>query len=99
MLLPPEDDVSLYDYELPPDRIAQKPLAERSASRLLVLTGESGPQHHTFWELPELLNRGDLLVRNTTKVFPARLRGRRSGGGKTELLLIRRTEPLTWECL
>ncbi|MFH0910164.1 MAG: tRNA preQ1(34) S-adenosylmethionine ribosyltransferase-isomerase QueA [Planctomycetota bacterium] len=94
-----EDDVSLFDYRLPPDRIAQVPLANRSDSRLMHLEGDAAPVHPVFHDLPHRLRSGDLLVRNVTQVIPAKLRGRRVGGGKTELLLVRETEPLCWDCL
>jgi len=72
--------VSEFDFHLPPELIAQEPLADRSASRMLHL--ERGSGHFTdrkFRELPQLLRPGDLLVMNNTRVFPARLFGRRSG--------------------
>ncbi len=93
-------DVSLFDYELPPDRIAQQPLAERDASRLLVLGRNTGRvQHRMFRDLPELLDPGDLLVANRSRVFPARLLGRREGGGEAEALLVRENADGTWEAL
>ena len=79
-----------FSYHLPAQLIAQHPLPERSASRLLVL-GDSGPRHHHFYELPEFLKSNDLLVFNDTKVIPARLWGRKSTGGKVELLIERLT--------
>src|SRR5450432_3548939 len=80
--------LSDYDYLLPPGAIAQVPLAERDASRLLVLDRRSGAlAHRRYAELPELLRPGDLLVLNDTKVVPARLLGRKRGtGGRAELL-------------
>jgi S-adenosylmethionine:tRNA ribosyltransferase-isomerase len=86
-------DVSEFDYELPEELIAQAPLPERDASRLLVLPRRSGPpQHRAIRELPQLLHAGDLLVVNDARVIPARLHGRKEdSGGKVELLLI---EPL-----
>jgi len=83
---------SEFSYHLPPHLIAQHPLSERSASRLLVLEDDSPtPSHHHFYELPELLNAGDLLVFNDTRVIPARLWGCKSTGGKVELLIERVT--------
>jgi len=86
-------DVAEFDYELPEELIAQAPLPERDASRLLVLPRRSGhPQHRTIRDLPELLRAGDLLVVNDARVIPARLHGHKEGsGGKVELLLV---EPL-----
>ena len=86
-------DVAEFDYELPEDLIAQSPLEERDASRLLLLPRESGPvEHRRMRELPRLLRGGDLLVVNDARVIPARLHGHKEGsGGKVELLLV---EPL-----
>ncbi|HSD66840.1 MAG TPA: tRNA preQ1(34) S-adenosylmethionine ribosyltransferase-isomerase QueA [Vicinamibacteria bacterium] len=97
---PPEHAVEAYDYPLPPDLVAQEPLAERDASRLLVLERASGRlAHHAFSDLPELLRPGDLLVTNRSRVFPARLLGRREGGGAAEVLLVRRREPTVWDAM
>jgi S-adenosylmethionine:tRNA ribosyltransferase-isomerase len=89
------------DYDLPPHLIAQEPCAERDQSRLLVLRRASGAmEHHTFHELPELLDPGDLLVLNDTRVLPARLLGRRARtGGKWEGLFLQQTPDGTWELL
>ncbi|MBI4616631.1 MAG: tRNA preQ1(34) S-adenosylmethionine ribosyltransferase-isomerase QueA, partial [Planctomycetes bacterium] len=79
-----------YDYELPPDRIAQRPAPERDASRLLVLPRRDGEiSHRVFRDLPEVLLPGDLLVANDAAVVPARLLGRRASGGKVALLVVR----------
>jgi len=78
-----------FHYDLPPSAIAQAPVEPRDHSRLLILDRESRAfQHKRFYELPDYLRPGDLLVTNATKVFPARLRGRKSTGGKVEALLI-----------
>jgi len=89
----PSVDVAEFDYELPVELIAQQPLPERDASRLLVLPRERGAvRHATVRELPRLLEPGDLLVANDARVIPARIRGHKEGtGGKVELLLV---EPL-----
>jgi S-adenosylmethionine:tRNA ribosyltransferase-isomerase len=77
-----------FDFELPPELIAQHPAAERSASRLL--DGRSSePAHRIFRELPDLLQAGDLLVFNDTQVVKARLFGEKATGGKLELLIER----------
>ena len=76
-----------FDYELPEELIARFPPARRRDSRLLVV-GES-PADHEFTDLPALLRRGDLLVLNDTRVIPARLEGRKSTGGKVEVLVER----------
>ena len=83
-----------FEYSLPADLIAQTPLAKRSASRLLVLDGATGRcADHKFLELPALLQPGDLLVFNDTRVLPARLAARRASGGRVELLLERPLPP------
>ena len=79
-----------FTYELPPELIAQQPLAERSASRLLTLDGVTGAlADRQMRELPQLVASGDLLVFNDTKVIPARLFALKESGGKVELLLER----------
>ena len=79
-----------FHYELPPALIAQHPLPERSASRLLCLDGVSGAcADRMFRELPALLDERDLLVFNDTKVVPARLHGRKATGGAVEFLVER----------
>ena len=85
-------NVSHFDFDLPRELIAQDAPAERGASRLLVLHRATGAIHDChFHDLPALLSPGDLLVVNDTRVFPARLRGRRlPGGGSVECLLVRR---------
>ena len=99
------NDLSVHDYfyELPPELIAQDPLSERSASRLLVMDRETGRvEHRTFTDIKEYLCKGDCLVINDTKVIPARLIGRREGtGGAVEILLLKRMEDEkdTWEAL
>ncbi len=83
-----------FDYELPPERIAQRPAEDREAARLLVLDGDLPPGHHTVAELPELLTAGGgpspLLVVNDTRVLPARLLGeKKDTGGRVEIFLVR----------
>lgn len=81
-----------FTYTLPQELIAQRPLPERSGSRLLALDGASGEmQHLGFADLPGLLRVGDLLVFNDTRVIPARLYGRKESGGKVEILIERLT--------
>lgn len=80
--------VDLFDFELPQDLIAQRPVSPRDAARLLDVAPE-GLRDRGVRDLPGLLRKGDLLVFNDTKVIPARLIGTRSGGGKVEALLIR----------
>jgi S-adenosylmethionine:tRNA ribosyltransferase-isomerase len=96
----PDHEIASYDYPLPPDLVAQEPLARRDASRLLVLERATGAlSHRTFSDLPELLRPGDILVTNRSRVFPARLLGRREGGAAAEVLLVRRREPMVWEAM
>jgi S-adenosylmethionine:tRNA ribosyltransferase-isomerase len=83
-------DRARFDYHLPRELIAQVPLPERSASRLLVLDGGSGRiDDRRFAELPELLDPGDLLVLNDTRVIRARIVGHKPSGGRVEILLER----------
>jgi len=94
--------VSLFDYHLPEELIAQYPLSKRDESRLMVLNRSTGDiQHTTFAQLPEFLSPGDLIVLNNTKVIPARLIGRKEGtGGKVEILLLSPCEREgLWEAL
>jgi S-adenosylmethionine:tRNA ribosyltransferase-isomerase len=91
-----------YDFHLPQDLIAQQPLTERSSSRLLSLDRVSGKvSHQQFVTLPKLLREGDLLVRNETRVLPARLLGRKPSGGQVEVLLVRQLDALRndWRCM
>ena len=95
-------NVADFDFSLPPELIAQQPPAERGASRLLALDRHTGRvSHHRFTDLPSLLEPGDVLVVNDTRVFPARLIGRRlPGGGAAECFLLRpATDPDTWIAL
>ena len=87
--------LSDFDYDLPPDRIAQYPVSPRDAARLMVVAsmgpgGEICGEDRTVTDLPGLLRPGDLLVLNDTKVFPARLVGRKESGGRIEVLLLGR---------
>ena len=81
--------LSDYNYDLPGDRIAQVPAAERDGSRLLRLDKNTGAVSHNFFrEIENFLHKGDLLVINNTKVIPARLKGKKETGGKVEVLII-----------
>jgi S-adenosylmethionine:tRNA ribosyltransferase-isomerase len=90
-----------FDYELPPERIAQHPIEPRDASRLLVLDRLSGEVYHAiFRDIGGFLRPGDLLVINQTRVIPARLYARKiPTGGRIELLLLRRVSEGVWEAL
>jgi S-adenosylmethionine:tRNA ribosyltransferase-isomerase len=93
--------ISEFDYDLPEELIAQQPLAERDAARMLVLDRARGNWRDSFfYELPTELGANDLLVVNNTRVFPARLVGARAQtGGRIELFLVAEREPLVWEAL
>ena len=92
--------LSDFDYDLPSAQIAQHPLPDRSASRLLVLERTSGTLRHLhFRDLPSLIPAGDVLVLNTSRVIPARLHGKREGGQDAEFLLVRETPDGTWLAL
>ena len=89
-----------FDYDLPPEFIAQTPLEPRDASRLLLLDRATGAiTHNRFHDIGSYLRPGDLLVANDTRVLPARLRARKTTGGAVEILMLRRIRPLTWEAL
>ena len=90
-----------FDYELPLERIAQTAVEPRDHSRLMVLSRKDGNmEHRHFYEVGDYLRSGDVLVCNDSRVIPARLLGRKVGGGaKVELLLLRRLELGVWEAL
>ncbi len=94
-------NVNDFDYELPQELIAQDPIEDRSSSRLLVVHRDSGQlDHRIFRDIKEYLDPGDCLVINNTRVIPARLMGVREGtGASIEVLLLKRREDSTWECL
>ena len=94
--------VSDFDFELPPELIAQEPPEERGASRMLTLSRETGAwQDSWFNQLPELLREGDVLVLNDSRVIPARLFGVRLGpsGSKVEVLLTEQISDWEWRAL
>ncbi len=95
-----DDRTSDYDYLLPPDRIAQRPVEPRDAARLMVWRREEEhAEHHHVRDLPALLAPGDLLVVNDTRVIPARVFGHKErGGGRVELLFLE-TAGADWEVL
>src|SRR5688500_6797126 len=95
-----------YDFELPPELIAQAPVVPRDASRLLVVDRASGRiEHRMFTDLPGYLDEKDLLVANNTRVLKARLLGTRlipkgegwERGGKVEFLMLEELGPRIWE--
>ena len=93
--------LSDFDYELPEELIAQHPLEQRDASRMLILDRATRTREDSQFELfPEYVRAGDVVVVNNTRVFPARLIGHREpSGGRVEVLLIRELEPGIWEAL
>ncbi len=93
-------ETSEFDYELPASAIAQQPLSQRDNSRLLHLNRASGGLSHLqFTDLIALLEPGDLLVGNNSRVMPARLIGKKSTGGKVELLLLEQVGDNRWRAL
>ena len=89
-----------FYFDLPPELIAQTPLERRDASRLLALDKATGATRHLhFYDLPSLLHPGDCLVLNESRVLPARLIGKRTGGGACEVLLLIDRGDKVWECL
>ncbi len=89
-----------FDYTLPPELIAQQPLPDRAAARMLVLDRASGIVHHQqFTAFPQHLRPGEVLILNDTKVIPARLIGRKPTGGEVELLLVEELSACRWLAL
>ncbi|MDO5602537.1 MAG: S-adenosylmethionine:tRNA ribosyltransferase-isomerase, partial [Oscillospiraceae bacterium] len=90
-----------FYYELPQELIAQHPAQPRDHSRLMALNRKTGETaHHMFYELPQLLKSGDLLVVNNSKVIPARIIGvKEPTGAVCELLLLNERKANRWECL
>jgi S-adenosylmethionine:tRNA ribosyltransferase-isomerase len=92
--------LSDFDYDLPKELIAQYPLKDRDAARLMVLDRKNKSiRHDTFSNITSYLRKGDLLVLNNTRVLPARLFGLRKTGGKVEVLLLNRKEGLKFEAM
>ncbi len=92
--------LSDFNYTIQDDNIAQHPLKDRDSSRLLVMHRKSGAlEHMTFTDIIEYLQPGDVLVLNNTKVFPARLRGKKPTGGKAEITLLNESGLNIWEGL
>ena len=92
--------LSEFDYNLPEELIAQTPIKKRDESRLMVLNRKDQTiEHKRFKDIIDYLEPGDCLVRNNTKVIPARLYGKKSTGAKVEFLLLNRIEGDIWECI
>ncbi|HCF27930.1 MAG TPA: tRNA preQ1(34) S-adenosylmethionine ribosyltransferase-isomerase QueA [Cyanobacteria bacterium UBA11049] len=94
-----ERSSSGYDYELPPEQIAQNPVSPRDSARLLVVDSPIHHSHRIFRDLPELLLPGDLLLMNNTKVIPARLYGQKASGAMVEVLLLEEQQHNVWLAL
>jgi S-adenosylmethionine:tRNA ribosyltransferase-isomerase len=94
-----DQQLSSYDYYLPPELIAQNPVKPRDKSRLLVVKPDGNINHHIFRNLPDFLSSGDLLVLNDTRVIPARLYGRKSTGAEVEVLLVEAKSDNCWLAL
>lgn len=93
-------DLSSFDFNLPPDQIAQQPRPRGGARLMVVRRQDRSFEERSIAELPALLQRGDLLVLNDTRVFPARLLGRRDpSGGRVECLLVERVDDRHWQAL
>lgn len=93
-------DVTDFDYDLPKELIAQTPVEPRDSSRLLVMDKNTGElEHRHFYNLPEYLKTGDLLVFNDTRVIPARLHGFKTTGAHVEVFLLTRKNATDWEVL
>ena len=93
-------EVTDFDYDLPQELIAQTPVEPRDSSRLLVMDKKTGElEHRHFFNLPEYLKPGDLLVFNDTRVIPARLHGVKTTGAHVEVFLLTRKNATDWEVL
>jgi S-adenosylmethionine:tRNA ribosyltransferase-isomerase len=89
-----------FDYDLPPDLIAQTPVEPRDTSRLMAVNRRTGEiAHRRFYDLPDFLRPGDLLIHNESRVIPARLFARKPTGGRVEILLLRQRADDAWETL
>ncbi len=88
-----------YDYYLPQGLVAARPAEYRDRSRLMVLHKDGGIEHRRFSDLPSYLAAGDMLILNNSKVFPARLTGRKPTGGKIDFLLVSRSGKNAWHVL
>lgn len=92
--------VSKLDYNLPENLIAQKPIEKRDESRMMLCDRKTGKiEHHIFRELVDILPESTLIVRNITRVFPARVEGVKETGGKIEILFLREIDPGLWRVI
>jgi S-adenosylmethionine:tRNA ribosyltransferase-isomerase len=88
-----------YDFHLPEELIAYRPAEKRDGSRLLVVHRDGRIEHRHFFDLPEFLDPGDMLLMNNSRVFPARLTGYKPTGGRIEILLVRELSPGLWQIM
>ena len=88
-----------FDYLLPEDLIAKRPLEDRSSSRLLVLHRNGAVEHRTFTDIVSYMDAGDMLIVNNSRVFPARLTGFRENGARLDILLVKEKSAGVWEVL
>ncbi|MBI2660657.1 tRNA preQ1(34) S-adenosylmethionine ribosyltransferase-isomerase QueA [Candidatus Woesearchaeota archaeon] len=91
-------NLSDFDYFLPKQLIAQKPITKRDESRLMIVS-ENKIQHKRFRDIADYFSKGDVVVVNDTKVFPAKLIGKKETGGTVRILLVRQNGRLSWECM
>ncbi len=93
-------NVADFDYDLPPELIAQTPVEPRDSSRLMLLDRQTGAiEHHVFREIVDFIDPGDVLVLNSTRVIPARLQAAKESGGAAEILLLRQLSETQWRAL
>jgi len=88
-----------FEYSLPENLIAKRPLSKRDSSRLLILHKDGTAEHRIFSDLPCYLERGDLLILNETKVFPALIYGKKENNGRLEILLVKKRADGYWDIL
>src|SRR5581483_4369162 len=92
--------ISELDYDLPEELIAQSPAEPRDWARMMVIDKKSGEiLHKHFYDLPQFITSSDVLVFNQTKVFPARCYGKKTTGGKVEILFLKNIDEYTWEVI
>ncbi len=91
--------ISDFDFDLPKNLIASRPIKQRDHSRLLVLHPDGKIEHRLFFNILDYFNKGDLLIMNDTKVFPARILAQKPTGGQIDILLVRELKENTWEVM
>src|SRR3989338_8128658 len=91
-------NLSDFDYSLPKELIAQKPITKRDESRLMIVS-KNKIHHRKFRDITDYFSKGDVIVVNDTKVFPAKLIGKKETGGIVKVLLVKQNDGLSWECM